>query len=823
MNHQTARIALVTTWLACFAMPMASASDGASEAGATAHADPVDYERDVKAVLKTRCFACHGALQQQANLRLDSGELIRQGGDSGQGVAPGKADESLIVKRVTDPDASTRMPPEGEPLSADEVDAIRAWITQGALTPEGEQPELDPKLHWAFQPITRPAVPNADGARNPIDAFIGLEHQRQGLKPQVAIERTQWIRRVYLDLVGVPPSIEQWNELLEDGVRIGPGHEARREQADRAIVDRLLSDPRHGERWARHWMDIWRYSDWWGLDQQLRNSQQHMWHWRDWIVESISADKPYDEMVRLMLAADELTPSDLESLRATGYLARNFFLFNRHQWMDETIEHVSKGFLGLTLNCAKCHDHKYDPITQQDYYRMRAFFEPYHVRLDMVPGEADFNRDAIPRAFDALLDEPTYLQIRGEETQPDKSTVIAPGLPEVVAFKELTVAPVPLPADAWRPERRAWVIENWLVACRKAVDEAEQKRSQAEEKDFAAIDKELESAREKLAAAELNAADPKELLAKAEVLVGARWAATRFRSSGADDPTVAFPDRSSGRRRALADWMTDRRNPLLARVAVNHIWTRHMGTPLVATMFDFGRQGAKPTHPELLDWLASEFIDSGWSMKHLHRLIVSSDAYRISSATVGREREISVDPENRWLWRREAIRLESQVIRDSILSLAGKLDSTIGGPPVVVASQPDSLRRSLYFFHSKNERNQFLTMFDEASVTECYRRQESVVPQQALAMTNSRLVLDAIEPIAVELWRVAGSIEGDRENAFLRRAFVSLLGFEPSESEIIASREAITRWQQLNETSESQARAYFVWALLNHNDFVTLR
>ena len=814
MNHQTMRIALVTTWLACVAMPMASASDGASA---------VDYERDVKPVLKARCFACHGALQQQANLRLDSGELIRQGGDSGQGLVPSNADESLIVQRVTDPDASTRMPPEGEPLSADEIDAIRAWISQGALTPEGEQPELDPKLHWAFQPITRPAIPNAGGARNPIDAFIGLEHQRQGLKAQVAIERTQWIRRVYLDLVGVPPSIEQWDELLGDEVGIGPGHEALREQADRAIVDRLLSDPRHGERWARHWMDIWRYSDWWGLDQQLRNSQQHMWHWRDWIVESISVDKPYHEMVRLMLAADELTPSDLESLRATGYLARNFFLFNRHQWMDETIEHVSKGFLGLTLNCAKCHDHKYDPITQQDYFRMRAFFEPYHVRLDMVPGETDFNRNAIPRAFDALLDEPTYLQIRGEETRPDKSTVIAPGLPEVVAFKELAIAPVSLPADAWQPERRAWVIQNWLVACRKAVDEAEQKRSRAEEKDFAAIDKELESAREKLVAAELNAADPKDSLAKPEVLVGAKWAPTRFRSSGADDPAVAFPDRSSGRRRALADWMTDRRNPLLARVAVNHIWTRHMGTPLVATVFDFGRQGAKPTHPELLDWLASEFIDSGWSMKHLHRLIVSSEAYRMSSATVGREHEMSVDPENRGLWRRTAIRLESQVIRDSILSLAGKLDATIGGPPVASASQPDSLRRSLYFFHSKNERNQFLTMFDEASVTECYRRQESVVPQQALAMTNSRLVLDAIEPIAVELWRVVGSNEGDRENAFLRRAFVSLLGFEPSESEIIASREAIASWQQLNDTSEAQARAYFVWALLNHNDFVTLR
>ncbi len=218
----------------------------------------------------------------------------------------------------------------------------------------------------------------------------------------------------------MPPSFEEWEKLESD---LEEGWYER-------LVDRLLADPRHGERWARHWMDIWRYSDWWGLGDQLRNSQKHIWHWRDWIVESLNHNLGYDEMIRQMLAADELYPNDASRLRATGFLARNYFLFNRHQWMDETVEHVSKGFLGLTMNCVRCHDHKYDPFEQIDYYRLRAFFEPYHVRLDCVPPEIDLTRDGIPRVFDGKLEEATYLFVRGDENRPDKSQAIAPGIPQ---------------------------------------------------------------------------------------------------------------------------------------------------------------------------------------------------------------------------------------------------------------------------------------------------------------------------------------------------------------------------------------------------------
>jgi hypothetical protein len=660
-------------------------------------------------------------------------------------------------------------------------------------------------------------------------------------------------------------------------------------------------------------MDIWRYSDWWGLNAQLRNSQRHMWHWRDWIVESLNGDLPYDEMVRCMLAADELYPGDQDRVRATGFLARNYFLFNRNQWMEETVEHVGKGLLGLTLNCAKCHDHKYDPIAQKDFYRMRAFFEPYHVRLDFVEGCLDPAENAIPRVFDGELETPTYRFIRGEEGNADESEVMRPQVPELLRFAELEIEPVTLPPVAYQPARRPWVFaayrrrvaeriaaaeqrlgelrrrasetpeavsEAALRAAARALDLANAEQSELEarivyqrtlwrsedgardteiSRDVAArrairANRRLQWARaeSRLAAAELQLAkladagaeDPKrkqalDARAKAEqardaarvalaepigeaprpeALVAAQWSATRFQHSGRDDPTIAFPSRSSGRRAALARWITDPRNPLTARVAVNHIWTRHMGRPLVASVFNFGRSGSPPTHPRLLDWLAAELIDSGWSMKHLHRLIVSSSTYRLASTTRDREASLAADPENRTWWRREPLRLESQLVRDAVLQLAGKLDCRLGGPSVPTAEQTNSRRRSLYFFHSKNERSLFLTTFDEARVTDCYRRETSVVPQQALAMSNSQLVLDAAGPIADRL-----SATCPDEASFIRRAFLELLGMEVSQREMQWTEAAMGRWRELAEGNMRSCRQWLVWVLLNHNDFVTVR
>ena len=288
----------------------------------------VDYVKEIKPLLKERCFACHGALKQKADLRLDTAESIIQGGKSGPALKRGDAGTSLILQRIVSADPDERMPPahEGEPFTAAQVRLLQEWIADGAPAPADDRAETDPRDHWAFRPLVRPAVPvvaNAAWVRNPIDAFVAKQQELQGLTPQSEAPPEVLLRRLYLDLIGLPPDLAAMDGLLREVSTEGyPG-----------IVQQLLGDPRHGERWARHWMDIWRYSDWWGLGDQLRNSQKHMWHWRDWIVESLNAGLPYDEMLRQMLAADELYPGDLKKVRATGFLARNFFLFNRNPWM----------------------------------------------------------------------------------------------------------------------------------------------------------------------------------------------------------------------------------------------------------------------------------------------------------------------------------------------------------------------------------------------------------------------------------------------------------------------------------------------------------
>jgi hypothetical protein len=495
----------------------------------------------------------------------------------------------------------------------------------------------------------------------------------------------------------------------------------------------------------------------------------------------------------------------------------------------------------------------------------------------------------IPRVFDGRLDVPTYLYVRGQEKNPDKSIVVAPDVPSFLSFREVNIQPIELPIEAWQPERRPWVVAVYLKAARErvtaaraalakarkqqskeevsvaelalAVAEADlqsvisraeasraawagrDERAQAEKAIRAERQLAVAKARHRLAEARLRlaraSADRKaareielrqaaEAVAQAEktaagpvgpsdtftAFEGARWSETRFLNTTRSDPTVRFPTTSTGRRKALAAWITDARNPLTARVAVNHLWSRHMGTSLVSTVFDFGCRGAAPANRELLDWLAAELVESGWGMKHIHRLIVTSATYRLSSSGKGREANVARDPDNVYWWRRSAVRLESQVIRDSICLLSGVLDFTQGGPPV--PSQAQSNRRSVYFFHSNNERNKFLTTFDEARVQECYRRDQSIVPQQALALTNSAIILDASQRVADRL-----SADQASDTLFVRRAFRAVLGTSPSDRELAVSLQALAEWRKLPDAAAARAR--LVAVLFNHNDFVTLR
>lgn len=919
-----------------------------------AAAEPVDYLRQIKPVLSARCLACHGALKQEGGLRLDTAASILKGGESGPAITHGKSGESLIVERVSEKDPDLRMPPEseGSALKETEIALLKAWIDQGAAGPADEKPEADPREHWSFRAPTRPAVPHSKDAawvRNPIDAFIAARHTQQGLTPQPPADKRLLLRRVYLDLIGLPPTLAELDAFAADDSA----------DAYERVVDRLLASPQYGERWGRHWMDIWRYSDWWGLGAEVRNSQKHMWHWRDWMIESLNRDLGYDQMIQQMLAADELYPNDLDKLRATGFLARHYFRFNRNTWLEETVEHTSKAFLGLTLNCARCHDHKYDPVKQTDYYRFRAFFEPYQVRMDQLPGEADYEKDGIPRVFDCHLDAPTYRFVRGDEKQPVKDEPLTPGFPALLAFDDLTIEPVSLPLEAHQPGLRPWVSGTQLAAAKQKISASREALKTAQDAlvkleaatkpakpaEAAAldtlldkvtdppavnkpaadakppvekpvtdkppvVDAELDKARraatlaekslaaaeallpaleakiaadrarfsnpvaasaaelakqaaqaerkaahakaaEALAQAELDlvkaaeakkAAEEKKVAAARDALAKAEKALestdAKYTSltgaiktpesptETADQRARPFPTTSTGRRTALARWLTDRRNPLTARVAVNHLWSRHFNKPLVVNVFEFGRKGSPPTHPELLDWLAIELMSPasghpGWSMKHLHRLMVTSNTYRMASTSAGADENVKRDAENASYWRMNPGRVEAQVVRDAMLHLSSELDPALSGPSIPVASEL-SRRRSLYFVHSHNDHHRFLSMFDDASVQECYRRDQSIVPQQALALANSRQALDAAARIAARLESPYTS-----DAAFIRAAFVTVLASEPNPEELAACREALAAWtagsKAGGEAAAREARVSLVHALLNHNDFVTVR
>ena len=444
-----------------------------------ATAAEVDYQRDIKPLLLHKCGACHGALRQQAGLRLDAGQLIRKGGESGPAVEPGNSAASLLLERVTETDETLRMPPtaEGEALTADQITLLKDWINQGAKSPDDEQIPEDPAAFWSYQSPSRPAVPEVKSkawVRTPIDAFIASAREQHGLVASAEARPEVWLRRVYLDLIGLPPTREELHEFLGD----------TSDTAYESVVDRLLSRPEYGERWGRHWMDVWRYSDWYGSRSinEIRYSQRHIWRWRDWIVDSINADKSYDRMILEMLAGDELAPADPDVLRATGFLGRNWYKFDRNVWMFETVEQTSQAFLGLTLRCARCHDHKYDPISQEEYYRFRAFFEPHDVRTDPLAADTAMQKDAtlgmvltdgVSRTFDKELDTETYLFQRGDNRYPDTSHPLTPGVPASLGGPEITIQPISLPPEAWYPYLRPELSDGLIEVATEKTREAE--------------------------------------------------------------------------------------------------------------------------------------------------------------------------------------------------------------------------------------------------------------------------------------------------------------------------------------------------------------
>jgi hypothetical protein len=739
-----------------------------------------------------------------------------------------------------------------------------------------------------FEPVGRPEIPvihSRGWVRNPIDEFVAAEHEARGLTPRPEASRSVLLRRLYLDLTGLPPEAEILYAFLAD----------QSSDAYEQLVDRLLASPRYGERWGRHWMDIWRYSDWAGWGKQVRDSQPHIWHWRDWIVESLNRDQTYDHMIVSMLAADEASSDDVESLRATGYLARNYKLLSREKWMQDVVDHTGQAFLGVTLGCARCHDHMYDPILQKDYYQVRAIFEPHQVRIDRVPDVLDTVKDGIPRAYDAQLDAQTRLFVRGDDRNPTGNP-LSPGVPEFLGGS-FDVKPVSLPLAAVNPDRRKDVIRARQIASKEALARAEVALDELEQtsKDVAEIERmrlDVAMARAQLIAeraveraeslvddgqkgskewtkAALAATAAQRDLAVAQArraelaarqarpkakpgqraeadkahadafkaLASARQSASQPPSTSYAGPPVAtYPAVSTGRRLAFARWITDPKNPLTARVAVNHLWGRHFGRAIVPSVNDFGRNGQRPSHPGLVDWLAAEFMEQGWSMKAIHRLIVTSATYRQDSKPAARE--LANDPDNIFLWRWTPRRAEAEVVRDCLFAVAGSLDARMGGPAIDHQKGLTIPRRSLYFQHAAEKQMEFLQIFDGAGVTECYRRKDSILPQQALALANSDLSLRQARRLARALSLHAGSDTA----SFVITAFEQVLTRGPTEMERIeclgflgegaggASASIAAPNTQADPEGKAPAvdpalrrRESLVHVLLNHHDFVTIR
>ena len=821
--------------------------------------------------------------------------------------------------------------------------ALLATVAAGSALPESTHTNssnrVDALSHWAFRPVTQAPVPTPTAAagwvRNPVDAFLAVEHERHGLTPLDPAPPHVLLRRLYLDLVGVPPTPAELEEFTAQPT----------DERYAQIVERLLSSPRHGERWGRHWMDVWRYSDWAGHGAEVRESQPHIWRWRDWIIESLNTDRPYDRMIVEMLAADEIAPLDTDALRATGFLVRNWFRYNRNVWLEASVEHTGKAFLGLTLNCAKCHEHKSDPLSQAEFYQMRAFFEPYEVRTNLLSHAGDSKSNSLVQAFDARLSEPTYVFTRGDEARPETNQPVLPRFPDFLVKTAPAISAVALPLESYYPALSESVVKDALArseaAALAAADKADaawaaalsstndveslrvkaeiasleaavaraqqislRQRVVAERVKHAVVPGDHEAAaraaagaerKASVAAAELalaeaesslrtlrvrakpadanpnskpdTAADPKadskvepkadpkaeanaqkaiadaekKVTAAQEALASARRNALESSSSYVALGPV-YPKTSTGRRLALARWIASPDNPLTARVAMNHLWMRHLGSPLVPTVFDFGKAGQAPTHPELLDWLAAEFIRQGWSMKAMHRLIVTSAAYRMKSSGGDRmARNQAKDRDNVRLWRMNVRRAEAEVVRDSVLHVGGGLDWTMAGPELDQGSGETSSRRSIYFRHAKEKLMEFTRIFDGPGVTECYRRDESIIPQQALALANSALVKTQSRRLAQS---IISTIGGDADDArFINAAFTGILSRTPTPEETGACREFLGKQaallaepkrltaavvgdvSQLPPAKEPRARAKenLIAVLFNHNDFISIR
>jgi hypothetical protein len=714
--------------------------------------------------------------------RLDQKEATLKGGYSGAAIQPGKSSESLLIKKVSSSKDGFKMPPAGSALTAAEIGILSAWIDQGAVWPAqpvstAKNSSAERKSYWSFQPVKQPEPPlvrDRSWVRNPIDGFILAKLESEGIPPSAEADRITLIRRLSLDLTGLPPTPEEVRDFLRDN----------RPQAYEHLVDRLLASPHYGEKWARQWLDLARYADSDGYEKD--QARPSAWRWRQWVIEAFNNDMPFDEFSRAQIAGDLVANASPGFLVATGFHRNS--LKNREAGVkreearfEEVVDRtntVGTVWLGLTVGCAQCHDHKYDPTTQKDYYQLFAFFNSTQDVVVDAPLPGDMG---------------PYLQARPGYYAKREAMLKENSVPELQAIWETKVRAArdnpgkDLDWDYALTEVRA-TVEGADRLLKRSLEQRTQKENDAltnyfighpgpeTAKDKATADR-LKELQKKLQ--ELNASFP--ALSEADVLIESSepiktHIAVRgdYRREGVEvQPDVpAFlpplPQNDQPARVRLADWLVSRDNPLTSRVAVNRMWQEFFGRGLVRTSEDFGIQGEKPTHPELLDWLAVEFMNQGWSMKQMDKLIVMSATYRQSSQV--RPDLKDRDPMNALLAHQNRLRLTAELIRDAALSASGLLYPTVGGKSVR-PPQPESVskltyggakweetqgkdryRRGLYIQYQRTSPYPQLVNFDEPnSNIACTRRTRSNTPLQALNLLNDPVFTEAAQSLAVRV------------------------------------------------------------------------
>ena len=733
---------------------------------------------DAYKILKEKCQVCHGAAMQQSRLDLRTRDKVLKGGERGKAVTVGNLKRSWLWRLVTH-QAKPAMPPGGK-LPDEDIEVLRRWIEGGAPFPENavtdEEAERlaalkqledrpiteEEKSWWAFRPLATVAPPTTND--HPIDSFLSAAIETKGLQPAPAADKRQLVRRLYLDLHGLPPTPDQVEQFVGDS---SP-------KAWEALMAKLLASPHYGERWGRHWLDLVHYADSGGYERDF--DWPTMWRYRDYVVKAFNSDKPYDAFIREQIAGDEVDPGNPEAHVATGFM--RMVLDNnikdertRMDELDDNVATTSQTFLGMTVQCARCHNHKFDPIPQKDYYQMQAvFFSTRETDYPLVPDSVVKAYEAADQAID---DQVAPLRQREKALEkPYREKLFQQRLDELAPYyREAWETPADERDEGQRLNARqvealfSQVLLPDVIALMTAEELKEHGEIQFKLKalgtqrpvKYETARTITEASADPLPSYFLHRGDAnsKGSLLDPGSLTVANWQPVTYQPPPPDAKT-------SHRRRQFADWISSEKNPLTARVMVNRIWQHHFGEGLVRTVSNFGTTGEKPSHPELLDWLATEFIRSGWSVKHMHRLMLTSDAYRRSSDDV--TENLAADSDNRYVWRMPRKRLEAEIIRDQILAVADTLDRTQGGPSVrpfidpdlwqsstsrvwggSPIGSPDTWRRSVYVFNKRSIRYPMFEAFDQPDMmAHCSTRTSSTVaPQALLLMNNPEIMIQA--------------------------------------------------------------------------------